>query len=58
MLETPAVVGRFMDAAAKRDYDAIGECFTGDATVQDEERTHRGRTEIRHWPQDTRSKWD
>ena len=48
----------FMDAAAKRDYDAIGECFTGDATVQDEERTHRGRTEIRHWPQDTRSKWD
>ena len=29
MLETaPGVIGRFMDAAAKRDYEAIGECFS------------------------------
>lgn len=59
MLDTaPAAVTRFMDAAAERDYDAIGECFTEDATVEDEARTHHGRAEIRAWQQETRSKWD
>ena len=59
MLETaPGVIRRFMDAAERRDYEAIGECFTEDATVEDEERTHRGRTRIRGWQQETRSKWD
>ena len=59
MLETaPGVIGRFMDAAAKRDYEAIGECFTEDASAEDEERTHRGRSQIRRWQQETRSRWD
>lgn len=46
-----------MDAAARRDYDAIAACFTEEATVSEEERTHRGRNEIRRWQEDTRAKW-
>ena len=53
----PGVIGRFMDAAAKRDYEAIGECFTEDASAEDEERTHRGRSQIRRWQQETRSRY-
>ena len=54
----PSVIARFMDAAAIRDYDTIGECFTEDATVFDEQGTHRGQGEIRQWQRDTRAKWD
>ena len=54
----PDVIARFMDAAARRDFDAIGACFTEDATVSDEQRTHRGREEIRQWQRNTRAKWD
>jgi ketosteroid isomerase-like protein len=47
MLETaPAVIERFMEAAARRDYEIIAECFSEDATVEDEARTHRGRRQI------------
>jgi ketosteroid isomerase-like protein len=59
MLEkAPAPIVRFMDAAAQRDYDALAACFAVDATVSDEEQTHRGRNEIRQWQKDTRAKWD
>lgn len=54
----PDAVANFMDAAARRDYDALAACFAEDATVADEERTHRGRNEIRQWQADTRAKWD
>ncbi len=37
MLESaPDVIGRFVNAAANRDFDAIGLCFTEDASVEDE----------------------
>ncbi len=59
MLESaPDVIGRFVNAAANRDFDAIGLCFTEDASVEDEERTHRGRGEISAWQRETRSKYD
>jgi ketosteroid isomerase-like protein len=59
MLEkAPEVIGRFIDAAAERDFDAIGQCFTEDATVEDEERTQRGRTEISAWQRKTRTQYD
>jgi hypothetical protein len=59
MLETaPDVVNRFIDAAARRDYDAIGECFTEEATVHDEGGTHHGRGEIRQWQRDTHDRYD
>jgi len=54
----PDVIGRFVNAAANRDFDAIGQCFTEDASVEDEERTHRGRGEISAWQRETRSKYD
>jgi len=51
-------VQRFVDAAASHDFAAIAECFTDDATVTDEERTHRGRAEIRKWQEDGRQRWE
>ena len=54
----PHAVQRFVDAAASRDFAAIAECFTDDATVTDEERTHRGRAEIRKWQEDGRKRWE
>ena len=54
----PKVITRFMDAAAERDYDAIAECFTSDATVSDERRTHRGRAAIRLWQEESRARWE
>ena len=47
VLETaPAVIERFMEAAGRRDYVIIAECFFEDATVEEEARTHRGRRQI------------
>jgi ketosteroid isomerase-like protein len=57
METAPTTIARFMDAAARRDYDALAACFAEDATVFDEERTHRGRKEIRQWQEYTRARW-
>lgn len=57
METAPAAIVPFMDAAARRDYDALAACFTEDATVCDEGQTHSGRSEIRRWQEDTRAKW-
>ncbi len=54
----PTAVVRFVEAAQKRDFDAIGGCFTDDATVADEAHTHRGRTQIRQWQEASRQKWE
>ena len=54
----PTAVARFVEAAKKRDFAAIGECFTDDATVADEAQTHRGRAEIRQWQEASRQKWE
>ena len=54
----PEIVTRFMSAAAARDYEAVAACFTEDAVVEDESRSHRGREAIRRWQERTRAKWD
>ena len=54
----PAVVTRFVEMARDRNFAAIGECFTEDATVADEQHTHRGRTDIRQWQEASRKKWE
>lgn len=54
----PTAIRRFVDAAAKRDFAAVGECFTEDATVSDEGQTYRGRTDIRRWQEASREKWE
>ena len=56
--KAPTAVARFIEAAKKRDFGAIGGCFTDDATVADEAQTHRGRTEIRQWQEASRQKWE
>jgi ketosteroid isomerase-like protein len=56
--QAPDAVQRFVDAAASRDFAAIAECFTEDATVTDEGHTHRGRAEIRKWQEDGRKRWE
>ena len=54
----PAVVTRFVKAARDRDFATIGQCFTEDATVVDEQQTHRGRSEIQQWQAASRKKWE
>jgi hypothetical protein len=59
MLEkAPEVIERFISAAAELDFDAVGKCFLEDGTVEDEERTHRGRDQITAWQRETRAKYD
>jgi ketosteroid isomerase-like protein len=54
----PEMVGRFMEAAAERDYQALAACFTEDAVVEDESHSHHGREAIRRWQEGTRAKWE
>jgi ketosteroid isomerase-like protein len=51
-VQLPTIISRYFDASDARDVDAIVACFTGDAVVTDEGRTHRGRDQIRQWRQD------
>lgn len=43
------VISSYFTAAAEGDVDALVTCFTDDAVVADEDRTWRGRAEIRSW---------
>jgi ketosteroid isomerase-like protein len=54
----PHAVERFVEAAASREFAAIAECFTEDATVSDEGHTHRGRAQIRKWQEEGRKRWE
>lgn len=45
----PKPVAEYMEASARLDADAILAPFAPDAEVFDENRTHRGREEIRAW---------
>jgi ketosteroid isomerase-like protein len=45
----PDIIDRYYSASEKGDIDALVACFTPDATVLDEGRTHHGREEIRAW---------
>lgn len=47
--ELPTAVQGFADGWQAREADAVDALFTDDAVVTDEGRTHRGRTEIRAW---------
>jgi len=57
-MDHPPIVTRFWDAAARRDFDAVAECFTEDAEVTDENEVRRGRAAIAAWQAATRAKWD
>lgn len=45
----PQVIQAYFAADKGRDPDAVAACFTDDATVIDEGKTHAGRDAIRRW---------
>lgn len=51
-MTVPDVVDRYLRVAAGSDYDGIEACFTEDAEVADDGRTHHGRAAIRKWRED------
>jgi ketosteroid isomerase-like protein len=57
-VDQPSIVRRFWDSAARRDFDAVAECFTEDAEVTDENEVRRGRAAIAAWQAAARAKWD
>lgn len=53
----PAPIAQYFAADAK-DGAAIGQCFTADALVVDESRTHQGREAIARWKAEASAKYD
>jgi NAD(P)-dependent dehydrogenase (short-subunit alcohol dehydrogenase family) len=47
--QLPALLQRYLAADAARDLDAFVECFSRDAVVRDERRSHAGHAAIREW---------
>ena len=45
----PQAVTRYFDATNRFDAESAAACFTPDATVRDEGKTHVGTEEIRNW---------
>ena len=45
----PEAVTRYFDATNRFDADSAAACFTTEATVRDEGKTHVGTDEIRNW---------
>jgi hypothetical protein len=54
----PAVVKQFFGASNRRDVAATAECFTSDATVNDQFGSHRGRAAIERWIAETTRKYE
>ncbi len=48
-MSAPAVVTRYLAAAAAGEFATLADCFTADGTVTDEGHTYRGRIEIIGW---------
>jgi uncharacterized protein (TIGR02246 family) len=48
-IELPGVIATFFRADRTADAGAVAECFTPDAVVTDEGKTHTGRDAIRRW---------
>jgi hypothetical protein len=56
-LELPKQIDAYF-RADKGDAKAVSECFTEDAAVTDEGRTHTGRPAIEKWKTDSSAKFD
>ena len=55
-LELPGPVAAYF-AADTEGGEAVARCFTEDAVVKDEGRTHRGRAAIRQWKEDASTRY-
>lgn len=56
-VQIPKVVASYFEASNADDIDALIACFSPDATVSDENQTHRGSSEIKDWAEDVRRKF-
>src|SRR5262245_37387219 len=55
-LELPGPIAAYF-AADTAGGEALAKCFTEDAVVKDEGRTHRGRAAIRRWKEEASTKY-
>ena len=56
-ISLPEPIARYFEAD-RTDSEAIADCFTGDAVVVDERRTHRGRDAIARWKSESSGQYD
>ena len=54
----PAVIESYFHASNANDINALVACFSPNATVADENQTHRGTAAIRAWAIDVRKKYE
>jgi ketosteroid isomerase-like protein len=52
IVSVPPVIETYLRVAAAGDLDVLVGCFTEDAVVTDDGKTHRGRGEIARWRED------
>jgi ketosteroid isomerase-like protein len=53
----PGIVADYFEADRGGDAGAVAQCFTAEAVVRDEGRTHAGRDAIRAWKAQTTAKY-
>ena len=56
-LNLPPIIQRYVDASNAHDVRSILQCFADDATVRDENATHRSKVDIRSWARTTIEKY-
>lgn len=56
-MELPQLVAKFVETQNTYDSGAYTECFTENAIVHDEGKTHTGKAEIRQWIKEANEKY-
>lgn len=56
-IDLPAPISSYFAADERRDAEAFARCFTGDAIVKDEGRTHTGLAAILQWKAEASTKY-
>jgi len=51
-MDVPEIIERYLQLGTGPEHAATAACFTPDAIVSDDGRTHRGRAEIQAWRED------
>jgi len=57
MIQLPAPIAAYLEAANASDAPALAACFTADAVVHDEARQYRGIDSILAWKADTTNRY-
>lgn len=56
-LNLPEPIAGYFEADKRGDAEAVARCFTEQAVVRDERRTHRGRAAIKMWKTEASAKY-